>query len=290
MSLGKSLSTSNTNESLHYSRRTTVTAEVLRDYKVLISTTASDLQEHLVEIDTKLESLVNQTHVIPHPSDVERQQIEEEKKSTEQCLAICRLISERVDQLQPGGVESRPGSLQSNAGTHDTDPSAKQMTHACCSDIKQRLSITTRELEERVRRLRPGLQESPQIGALGNAGIEQEQAHEEREGTLNSLAICAAALREANEKGTNRFEDVSTGDDSHQVIVSTLGDLINAKSIIAGPRSTQWLGQMSDDSLQALSRSLDMSQHTEGREEAPQDTRETVIKYANKYGGGRRLE
>lgn len=41
---------------------------------------------------------------------------------------------------------------------------------------------------------------------------------------------------------------MSTGNDSHQVIVSTLGDLINAKSIAAGPRSTQWLGQMSDDS------------------------------------------
>lgn len=73
-----------------------MTADVLRDYTVLISTTASNLQEHLVEIDTKLHSLVDQTHAISHPSGVERQ-LQEEKKSTEQCLVICRLISERVD-------------------------------------------------------------------------------------------------------------------------------------------------------------------------------------------------
>ena len=53
---------------------------------------------------------------------------------------------------------------------------------------------------------------------------------------------------------TNVFEDVSIDDDSHQVIVATLGDLISAKNVKTGSRSAQWLGQMSDATLQQLSR------------------------------------
>lgn len=37
-------------------------------------------------------------------------------------------------------------------------------------------------------------------------------------------------------------------------LLCTLGDLIWAKSISTGARSSQWLGQMSDTSLQQLSK------------------------------------
>jgi hypothetical protein len=38
------------------------------------------------------------------------------------------------------------------------------------------------------------------------------------------------------------------------MVVARLGDLISARLVTAGVRSTQWLGQMSDASLQQLSR------------------------------------
>ena len=50
------------------------------------------------------------------------------------------------------------------------------------------------------------------------------------------------------------FEDVSMADNGHQVLVSTIRDLISAKRVTAGARAWQWLGQMFDDSLQQLSR------------------------------------
>ncbi|KAJ6284226.1 hypothetical protein J3E71DRAFT_277082 [Bipolaris maydis] len=40
------------------------------------------------------------------------------------------------------------------------------------------------------------------------------------------------------------FDEVSLGENGHQVIVSTVGDLINARRVSAGARSTQLLGHI----------------------------------------------
>lgn len=49
------------------------------------------------------------------------------------------------------------------------------------------------------------------------------------------------------------FEDVSTVEDAHLVIVSTRGDPMSAERISVGSRTSEWLGHMSDQSLQTLS-------------------------------------
>ena len=51
-------------------------------------------------------------------------------------------------------------------------------------------------------------------------------------------------------------------DDGQQVIVATLWDLISVKRIVVSARSTQWLGQMSDTTLQQLSQ-----HHVQGKRE-----------------------
>ncbi|KFX99558.1 hypothetical protein O988_03793 [Pseudogymnoascus sp. VKM F-3808] len=52
------------------------------------------------------------------------------------------------------------------------------------------------------------------------------------------------------------FEDLKTCQDAHVVIVSTAADgyPITARKITTEARASKWLGQMSDQSLQALSR------------------------------------
>ncbi|KFY21996.1 hypothetical protein V491_02908 [Pseudogymnoascus sp. VKM F-3775] len=51
------------------------------------------------------------------------------------------------------------------------------------------------------------------------------------------------------------FEDLKTGEGAHLVIVSTAtpGNPITARNITTGNRTSKWLGQMSDESLQTLS-------------------------------------
>ncbi|KAJ5608641.1 hypothetical protein N7528_009208 [Penicillium herquei] len=65
-------------------------------------------------------------------------------------------------------------------------------------------------------------------------------------GTEVLLEFCKQAEKEANQQRFHYFEDVSTGNDSRQAIVTTLNDLISAKRITSGDGSCQALGNMSD--------------------------------------------
>lgn len=69
------------------------------------------------------------------------------------------------------------------------------------------------------------------------------------------------------------------------MIVATFGDLILARRVTAGVRSRQWVGQMSDDSLQQLSRDC-------GRvavEKAVGPCNGLAEKFEDQYGSGYRL-
>ena len=89
---------------------------------------------------------------------------------------------------------------------------------------------------------------------LGEHAAEQERIQDEKDSIKQRLAICAQASEQEDEDRTNVLEDVSTAQDAHQVVVATLGDLISASRVTAGVRSTQWLRQISDATLQQLSR------------------------------------
>jgi hypothetical protein len=58
------------------------------------------------------------------------------------------------------------------------------------------------------------------------------------------------------------FEDVTTVEDAHLIIVSTCGDPISAKRISVRARTSKWLGHMSDQSLQTLSQNRVASSST----------------------------
>jgi hypothetical protein len=108
---------------------------------------------------------------------------------------------------------------------------------------------------------------------------------EEIKSVKQCLDICSNAAEQTAQTRMNVFEDVSMADDGHQVIVATSGDLISAKRIGIGARSTQWLGQMSDTSLQRLSQD-----HVQGkREPGPKPEVQTGTQFEDRYGVGFQL-
>ncbi|KEF50844.1 uncharacterized protein A1O9_13100 [Exophiala aquamarina CBS 119918] len=70
------------------------------------------------------------------------------------------------------------------------------------------------------------------------------------------LKICNDAKRQMALDRVNVFQDFTMADNSDQIIVSTLSDLMVAKHVTLGARSKQWLRQMSDASLLQFSKSL----------------------------------
>lgn len=83
---------------------------------------------------------------------------------------------------------------------------------------------------------------------------EEQSFREELSGTETLLNFCKRIEEEeeANRLRTHCFEDVTTGDNSRQAIVTTLDDLISAKRIKSGDNSLQALGNMADESIQSF--------------------------------------
>ena len=82
------------------SHQAVVTANVLKEYKEIIRNTTSDLEEHLQEIDTRLQILCLRGARISDEDRTKRELVQEEKDSTRQCLDICAQVSEHIDQVQ----------------------------------------------------------------------------------------------------------------------------------------------------------------------------------------------
>jgi hypothetical protein len=66
----------------------------------------------------------------------------------------------------------------------------------------------------------------------------EQSLEEEVDSITDSLSLCDRAASQEDGIRRNLFEDVSVGDDSQQIMVS-MKELISAKRVKAGSRSTQ---------------------------------------------------
>src|SRR5580700_6939019 len=243
---------------LSYRRTSAITITVLKEYKEMIANTTSDLEEHLQKIDNKLQSFSLQGVRISDEGTAERQQMQEERDSTQQCLGICAKVLTHIDQLQPIVFGNISATYQGPVTTLSGLTPARIVTVDAFKACRDRFTDTTTQLEKNLQIINNRLQnfssQSPEVS--NEQAAEKERIEEELGSIKQCLSICAQASRQADKDRTNVFEDISMADDGYQVFVSTIGDLISARRITAGARSMQLLGQMSDDSLQQISRDL----------------------------------
>jgi hypothetical protein len=259
----------------------------------MIINTTTDLEDHLQEIDNRLQTLLLQGTRMSDEDAAEREQILEERDSTKQCLAICAQVSEHLDQLRPNAFED-VSAAQGNhqmmvAMLRDLTP-AKQVTTHSFKECKEILTKTTSKLEEQLRKIDNRLQNHSLQGTrmLGEVAAERERVQEESESIKQCLSICAQASEEANKVRTNVFEDISAAEESNQVVISTIGDLIFARRVSAAANAIQLVGQMSDASLQQFSRDRGIA-YRAATEKAMEQQSEMVAKFQEQYGAGYRL-
>lgn len=163
---------------------------------------------------------------------------------------------------------------------------AESVTNNTLNHCKLGLAQTTSQLREQLHRINDQMRSSSQRHApCGEQAIEQERIREEFRSVEQSPKICSEAAEKALPDRIHVFEDVSMADDGDQIIVASFGDLISAKRITVGSRSRQFLGQMSDTSLQQLSQKIGR-----GPLEVDVDqSRGTNSPFGGRYGTGRPL-
>jgi len=257
----------------------------------MIDDTTSDLQEHLESINEKLEALQHQALKSSTQDNPERQMMEEEKYSTQKCLEICAEVTLHISKVQPGVFQDISTPSRGNQGPISSLNGlilARSTTSDTLELCKGTLTITTSKLESHLQDIENRLQAlySASSNLSDEQQTERDRIQEELNSTKQGLAICAEASEKAVEERVNILEDVSLAENGHQVIVSTIGDLILAKRVTAGRGSTQWMGQMSDASLQHLTTTLSQSAL-----EVVSDTQYGVdSKFEGRYGTGIKLD
>jgi hypothetical protein len=279
----------NQTDNMWNSRTAAVTADVLKEYKELIANTTTDLEDHLQEIERKLQTLPLRGDTISDEDVAERERMQKEKDSTKQCLAICAQVLEQVSQVRPNVFED----ISAANDAHQVDIStrgglipAKRVTAKVLEEFQDKLTATTSDLNENLQKINIRLQRHPSPGAriLDEDTAERKRLQEEFDSIKQCLAICTQASEKADQVRTNVFEDVSAAKDAHQLIISTLGDLVLAKQVTAGLGADQWLGQMADATVQQLSRD-----RVDIRGRAATDKGAEPQKFADQYGAGYKL-
>ncbi|KAL2809389.1 hypothetical protein BJX63DRAFT_435257 [Aspergillus granulosus] len=236
-------------------RTTRVTESVFEEYKEHIKNTQNDLEEHLQDIRTRLETLLLNSSTRMHVDPAEFQRMEDEKQSTEKSLDICdRFLTLMIESRSSllGTVESAPKQFYWR-------PPEVPMRSAFIN--AEGFNSTQKELVSWMLGLQKNLWEinkqmtiTPSDNPLprGRISAEQQTFQDEAKGTEDLLEFCRQAGQEASQRHTNFYEDITAGDDSHVTVVTKFNDLISAKHIKSGNRSKLVLGQMSDASIQSI--------------------------------------
>jgi hypothetical protein len=256
----------------------------------MIDETRIDLEDRLETIDTRLKSLSLQKSKINKDDSQNRSEFQQERLTTTQCLQICTEVSIHIDQVRLGvlkDISTPSDATQGPVTSLDGLLSARLATDIALSSCKTTLKDTSIRLEKQLREIEFHIEARTENETVtsGSQDDELQKSQQDYDSVKQALSICSEASERAAEIRTNYFEDVKMAEDGNQVIVSTIGDLISAKRISAGPRSNQWLGQMSDESLQGLTNTFAIEKLTNMQSNTPEGGKA----FDSRYGTGFKL-
>jgi hypothetical protein len=122
----------------------------------------------------------------------------------------------------------------------------------CNDKINTQSSVPKTPLDELEKRLHILSEELSASSATSKA--EVSLMHEEEESIDQGLTSYEDVNQLVQRSRRHISEDITSGDKVSQVIIATLGDVLTARRVTTGLRLEQWLGQMSDETVQILSK------------------------------------
>lgn len=269
-----------------------VTTKVLAQYQEYIADTTVDLKHQYEITREKLEVIAAMRHGggICSP---EEQDILDTLAGARQCIKICLQVSKNIEEAQSevSSVADTPsrGRESTGPGNDSISSFAELLTVDVLKRCRLDIQGATDQMQKRMIIERNGSsQDDPaRRSASDNQDSDADSLKAELESVNSRLDYLSQASSRTDKYRTNHYEDISIGDDGHQNIVSTFGDLINAKRITTGSGSTFLMGQMSDESLQQPSKDRWGSQKQDSSTEAR--TAGSRIEFHNRYGAGKHL-
>ncbi|KAH7145562.1 hypothetical protein B0J13DRAFT_323320 [Dactylonectria estremocensis] len=251
-------------------RNAKVTLDMLNEYKGMIQDTKYDLEQHLSDINHKLQSFVpsSQEHAATLVVDVER--MSNERDGIERCVTICSNFLEQINavQFQLIPTQIAPSENPSVATPIARPTLAATMTFSTVKCCKTMVTDHISLLQD----LRKNTEASLQLESTTTSrdmGVDAERDLErlrsEVDSTKQRLAFFDDAFSWASSGKVHIVEDITVGDNSSQVCTST-DDLIWVKRARAGHGSLQVFGSMPPDVLMDILRGQNERQFIQDRE------------------------
>ncbi|KAJ3496184.1 hypothetical protein NLG97_g2847 [Lecanicillium saksenae] len=220
-----------------------ITPQVLEEYKAMMCDTTQELQQHLREMDERIQVLSNEAAQHGGQDNAEWKAIMEEKMCTQQGLAICAQLSAQIEQLEP-----TIGAGQSSFH----HPKARGFIRSGLSATKASIQTMMDELHSHKNVIERQIQEK-----ASTQPMSEEVAEELRrlQATKDSIHQCIRVVSDADNDTAeierhNVFEDITLADRSYNFTVSTVGDLVTARRINLTGGSYNIAGQIADESFQ----------------------------------------
>lgn len=224
---------------------------MLLEYKQTIDNTASDLNELLERCGGDAPKQGNGPRASQHDDSAE---MAEEKASIETCLLVCATVSKHIDEVQKELLRTQSDYHTDSLGQLSLKSSgfAGRITSRRLENCKNEMGFTSAELRMRLQELDHRLSRVSRVlraDGHSQSSPRGEVTVDDLDSIEKCLSVCQEAAEQVASERVNTFGDVIIGDDGDQAIVSTFGDLISAKQVRAGARSSQILGQMTDHSF-----------------------------------------
>lgn len=235
------------------------TAKVVQELKALAIETKQELQEQLLGFETKLQTFGTPSGSTSNEDAAEREYIQEKMESTQKCLAVLAQISAHIEQHWRNSSKDLFAADKSRYTQAVTLGDLLSGPRAISNGVRLcrgTLSEVACELEDHLQQMDNRMQSLSVRRDMTEGGDDpgRQRTQEDWDNINKCINICDEAVEQASLPQTNVFEDISTGPNSFQAIVTTLEDLISARRVTAETGATQILGKASDASIQQISR------------------------------------
>ena len=225
------------------SRKSSATAENIKELTVRLRETQINLEERLLCINDKLD-LLGESMATSESEIDEVKAVREERLSTEECLQICADLSKHISDIQ----------LRPTISTINDSPvinAPVQITSSSLKEWKENIGRTTQQLED----IHKGLVMNAfkkSKSFLGSVEQREQLAvlQDECEAIWKSRELCQTLL----DKNISTIENRGTGD-LFQMMASTDGTIIHGKNEGYG-RIRQGGGHYDKDSFKAMLQSF----------------------------------
>lgn len=229
--------------------------KVLNEYKTEVNATTKYLEGHLEEILNRLEWLRQSTKEQSLTESTNTNPLDKEKNSIENCLKVCQQFQADLDKMQFQLIsENRCSDTSSGVMEIPTQdmPLANAITlsslKSCSLEITDAISRLVLHEEKTKKRLLM----APHDEQAEEQELEVQRLQRELDSANQMLSFCKVASSRATPDRVHVLENISVGDNSQQVCVSSIGDLFKIKGATAGSGSFQFFGTMPAEPLQEI--------------------------------------